>query len=49
MLRRRSQKSRMPWSRFAKYQERWLPTPRICHPYPLVRLGVITQGKSRVR
>jgi RNA-directed DNA polymerase len=49
VLKRRSQKSRMPWSRFAKYRERWLPTPRICHPYPLVRFGVITQGKSRMR
>ena len=49
VLKRRSQKSRMPWSRFAKYTARWLPFPRICHPYPLVRLGVITQGKSRMR
>jgi len=22
--------------------KRWLPKPRICHPYPLRRLGVIT-------
>jgi len=49
MLRRRSQKSRMPWSRFAKYAARWLPHPRICHPYPLVRFAVTTQGKSRMR
>ena len=34
----------------------WAPTstagfrpPRICHPYPLVRFAVITQGKSRMR
>jgi RNA-directed DNA polymerase len=49
VLRRRSQKSRMSWSRFAKYAKRWLPTPRICHPYPLVRFAVTTQGKSRMR
>lgn len=49
VLKRRSQKSRMPWSRFTKYVERWLPRPRICHPYPLVRFGVTTQGKSRMR
>jgi group II intron reverse transcriptase/maturase len=49
VLRRRSQKSRMPWSRFAKYVARWLPHPRICHPYPLVRFAVTTQGKSRMR
>jgi group II intron reverse transcriptase/maturase len=48
-LKRRSQKSRMPWSRFAKYAARWLPFPRICHPYPLVRFAVTTQGKSRMR
>ena len=49
VLRRRSQKHRMPWSRFAKYAARWLPTPRIRHPYPLVRFAVTTQGKSRMR
>jgi RNA-directed DNA polymerase len=48
-LRRRSQKSRMPWSRFAKHVERWLPRPRICHPYPGQRLVVTTQGRSRMR
>jgi len=49
ILRRRSHKHRLPWSRFRKYEERWLPPARICHPYPFVRMGVITQGKSRVR
>lgn len=49
VLKRRSQKSRMPWSRFAKYAEHWLPYPRICHPYPFQRFGVTTQGKSRMR
>jgi group II intron reverse transcriptase/maturase len=49
VLRRRSQKSRMPWDRFVKYAQRWLPHPRICHPYPLQRLAVFTQGKSRMR
>jgi RNA-directed DNA polymerase len=28
---------------------RWLPPAHVCHPYPLVRLGVITQGGSRMR
>jgi len=27
---------------------RWIPLTRICHPYPLVRLGVITRDKSPV-
>lgn len=33
-LRRRSQRHRMPWHRFSKIASRWLPTPRILHPYP---------------
>jgi group II intron reverse transcriptase/maturase len=48
-LERRSQTGRLPWSRFAKYRDRWLPSPRICHPYPLARFAVTTQGKSRMR
>jgi group II intron reverse transcriptase/maturase len=49
ILLRRSQKHRMPWERVYRYADRWLPPARICHPYPLVRLGVTTQGKSRMR
>jgi len=48
-LLRRSQKHRLPWRRMTRYVDRWLPPVRICHPYPLVRLGVITQGRSRMR
>ena len=48
-LRRRSQKGRMPWTRFAKFVKRWLPRPLICHPYPGQRLAVFTRGKSRMR
>lgn len=36
-LRRRSQRHRMPWSRFRRLIARWLPSPRILHPYPNVR------------
>ena len=49
VLRRRSQGNHLPWSRMKQYINRWLPPARICHPYPLVRLGVITQGGSRMR
>lgn len=42
VLRRRSQKGRVPWHRMQRHINRWLPPARICHPYPLVRLGVIT-------
>jgi len=41
-LRRRSHKSRMTTERFQRLEKRWLPTVRLYHPYPLVRLGVIT-------
>jgi group II intron reverse transcriptase/maturase len=41
-LSRRSQNGRMPWDRLWRLVDRWLPPPRICHPYPLRRLGVIT-------
>jgi group II intron reverse transcriptase/maturase len=48
-LRRRSQCHRITARRLRALVSRWLPTPRICHPYPLVRLGVVTQGGSRMR
>jgi group II intron reverse transcriptase/maturase len=48
-LRRRSQTAQLDWGRMRRLIQRWLPPPRITHPYPLVRLGVVTQGKSPVR
>ena len=36
-LRRRSQNPRMPWTRFQRIVERWLPHARVLHPYPNVR------------
>ena len=47
--RRRSQRHRVNWHRMKGLMSRWLPAARICHPYPLVRLGVATQGGSRMR
>jgi RNA-directed DNA polymerase len=47
--RRRSQGNHLTWRRMGAYVARWLPTPRICHPYPRVRFAVTTQGKSRMR
>ena len=41
-LARRSQKHRVRWERVRRLCDRWLPPPRICHPYPLRRRGVIT-------
>jgi len=39
---RRSQKGRVLWERMKRLIERYLPPARICHPYPLRRMGVIT-------
>ena len=33
-LRRRSQRHRMPWTRFSQLVDRWIPRPRIAHPHP---------------
>ena len=41
-LARRSQTGRIHWDRMQRLIDRWLPPPRVCHPYPLRRLGVIT-------
>jgi group II intron reverse transcriptase/maturase len=48
-LMRRSQTARVSWARMARLATRWLPFPRICHPYPSQRLAFATQGKSRMR
>ncbi len=42
VLRRRSQNNRLVWRRMERYINRWLPLARVCHPYPLERLGVMT-------
>lgn len=39
-LRRRSQKTRVTWARMSHLEERWLPKPRILHPYPDARVSV---------
>ena len=39
MLRRRSQKNnRITWSHMERLAQKWLPQPRITHPYPHTRL-----------
>ena len=42
VLARRSQTGHLSWERMRRLVERWLPPARICHPYPLRRLGVVT-------
>lgn len=41
-LSRRSQKGRVSWARMKHLERRWLPYPRILHPYPNQRLRVTT-------
>lgn len=39
-LRRRSQRGRrLTWKKFSKLSKRWLPNPKIIHPYPSVRFA----------
>ncbi|MCA1681257.1 MAG: group II intron reverse transcriptase/maturase, partial [Actinobacteria bacterium] len=48
-LRRRSQRSRLDWTRMNRIATRWLPPAKIMHPYPEKRFDVRTQGRSPVR
>jgi RNA-directed DNA polymerase len=48
-LARRSQKGRITWERLRRLADRWLPTPRILHPWPDVRFDAKTRGRSPVR
>jgi RNA-directed DNA polymerase len=48
-LRRRSQRSRMTWTRMHPIADRWLPRPHILHPWPDPRFDARTQGRSPVR
>jgi RNA-directed DNA polymerase len=48
-LRRRSQRTRLNWTRMDRLATRWLPPARLMHPFPKVRFDVRTQGKSPVR
>jgi RNA-directed DNA polymerase len=42
VLARRSQRGGIAWSRMQRLRARWLPAPRLFHPYPLQRFGVRT-------
>jgi RNA-directed DNA polymerase len=41
VLRRRGQKYHLNWTRMARLVDRWLPRPRVLHPYPRVRFDAI--------
>lgn len=46
---RRSQRGRITWARFRSMVQRWIPNPRITHPWPEDRFHGRTRGKSPVR
>jgi RNA-directed DNA polymerase len=48
-LRRRSQRTRLTWTRMNRFVTRWLPPARRTHPFPTVRFDARTQGRSPVR
>jgi RNA-directed DNA polymerase len=48
-LRRRSQRTRLDWTRMNRLVTRWLPPARVMHPFPIVRFNARTQGRSPVR
>src|SRR5680860_1289831 len=48
-LRRRSQRTRLNWTRMNRLATRWLPPARVKHPFPSVRFDVRTRGRSPVR
>jgi group II intron reverse transcriptase/maturase len=48
-LRRRSQRTTVNWERMARLADRWLPQPKILHPWPEQRFAARTQGRSPVR
>jgi group II intron reverse transcriptase/maturase len=41
VLRRRSQRARFDWRCFGRLCDRWLPIPRILHPYPEQRFNAL--------
>jgi len=49
VLSRRSDKGKFDWKQMIRLIERWLPEPRVLHPYPGQRLCVKTRGRSPVR
>ena len=48
-LRRRSQRTRLNWTRMNRLANRWLPPARVRHPFPEVRFAATTRGRSPVR
>jgi hypothetical protein len=45
-LSRRSQNGRMLWDRMRRLIDRWLPPPRIYHPYPCAALALSPEARA---
>ena len=48
-LRRRSQRTRLDWTRMDRLATQWLPPARMMHPFPDERFAARTRGRSPVR
>ena len=48
-LRRRSQRTRINWTRMNRIANRWIPPARVKHPFPDMRFDARTRGRSPVR
>jgi group II intron reverse transcriptase/maturase len=48
-LRRRSQRTRVTWTRMNRLANRWLPPARVMHPFPDGRFDAKTRDRSPVR
>jgi len=48
-MHRRSGKDRTSWEQVHRWMDRYVPAPRIMHPYPSVRFDGRTRGRSPVR
>ena len=48
-LRRRSQRTRLNWTRMNRLATRWLPPVGVRHPFSNVRFDATTRGRSPVR
>jgi hypothetical protein len=46
-LRRRSQRTRLTWTRMNRLATRWLPPARMKHPFPSARFDARTQGRAQ--
>ena len=46
VLKRRSQRTHLPWTRMKRHVARWLPQIRICHPYPWIALASLPKARA---